>query len=371
MNIAFVVVKHIARGGGIERYTEELGSRLVRRGHGVRVYSMRHYSRVDPWHKGMRVIGVPGLPFAAAEKLSAGLTAGIHAGLAPWADVVHLHSVAAGVMGGFTRLCGKPTLVQFHGIEWQRARWSGFGSAVLKVLERSSVRCNRHFTAVSQTQCDYFRRVYGIEPSLIPGGAEVKTAPEAREIFALGLEPRRYILFASRLVREKGAHFLVEAFSRLATTDRLVIAGHAPEADAYRGELRRLAGNDPRIVWPGFVEGRRLEELYGHARIYVLPSNLEGLSLSLLEAMGYGTCCLVSDIPENVEGLADAGLTFQRDDAGDLAAKLQTLLDDPAAARAYGARASVRVRERFSWDRITDAFELAYQDMLHGKARHE
>ena len=363
MKIAFAVVKHVARGGGIERYTEELGARLARRGHGVRVYSMRHYGALDPEYRGMRVVGVPSIPLAACEKVSASIASVLHASMSSWADILHLHSVGPGFMGWLPRLRRKPAVVQFHGIEWRRARWSRFGSAVLKSLERATVRCNRRFTAVSETQCAYLRDTYGIEARCIPGGADVKTAPEPRELLALGLEPRRYALFASRLVREKGAHYLVEAFRRLDTTNRLVIAGDVPGAAAYRDELRRLAGDDSRIVWPGFVQGRLLEELIGHARVYVQPSDLEGLSLALLEAMGYGTCCLASDIPENVEALGDAGATFRRGDAGDLAAKLRTLMGDPAAAAAYGARAVARIREHFSWDRVADAFEGFYREI--------
>ncbi len=369
MKIAFAVVKNVARGGGIERYTEELGSRLAQRGHEVRVYSTRHYGELVPEYKGMQIIGVPSIPLSACEKLSAGVASVLHASLSPWADIIHLHSVGPGVMGWLPSLCRKPSLVQFHGIEWRRARWSRFGSVVLKGLEQATVRCNRRFTAVSETQCSYFQDVYGIKVRFIPGGATVKPVPEPRDILSLGLEPRRYVLFASRLVREKGAHYLVEAFRRLGTTDRLVIAGDVQGAEAYREELHRLAGGDPRIIWPGFVEGRLLEELVGHARVFVLPSDLEGMSLALLEAMGYGTCCLASDIPENIEALGDAGLTFRREDPVDLAAKLQTLLDDPASVQVYGERAAARVCERFSWDRVADEFECWYQEILKGKAR--
>lgn len=364
MKIAFAVVKNIARGGGIERYTEELGSRLVRRGHEVRVYSTRHYGALVPEHKSMHIIGVPSIPVTACEKLSAGIASTLHASLTSWADIIHLHSVGPGVMGWLPRLRHKPSLVQFHGIEWRRARWSSFGSVVLKNLERATIRCNHCFTAVSETQCAYFKDMYGIEARFIPGGADEKPVPEPKEILTLGLQPRRYVLFASRLVREKGAHYLVDAFRRLDTEDRLVIAGDVQGADAYRDELHRLAGNDPRIIWPGFVEGRLLEELVGHARVFVLPSDLEGLSLALLEAMSYGTCCLASDIPENIEALGSAGLTFHREDAADLAAKLQSLLGDDEAVDAYGAKALVRARDRFSWDRITDEFEEYYRELL-------
>lgn len=364
MKIAFAVVKHIAQGGGIERYTEELGARLVARGHEVRVYSLRRHGRVDPWHRGMRIIGVPSLPATSCEKLSASILALLHACVLPWADIVHMHTVCPGAMGWFARLCGKPALVQFHGIEWQRSRWSRTGLSVLKFLEWWTVRNNRHFTAVSHAQCAYFQNAYGIETCYIPGGADLKEIRPARELSALGLEPRRYVLFASRLVREKGAHHLIQAFRRVEGPWRLVIAGDVCGTDAYKQELRRLAGNDARIIMPGFIQGPLLEELYSHARLFVQPSDVEGLSLALLEAMGRGICCLVSDIPENIEAIADGGVTFRRGDADDLAVRMQDLLDHPGIADAYGIRAAARVRDEYVWDRVADEFERYYRDIL-------
>jgi glycosyltransferase involved in cell wall biosynthesis len=367
MNIAFAVVKHIALGGGIERYTAELGARLVRRGHAVRVYTMRSYGPAPRWHEGMRIVRLPCIPLTSCEKLSASILGVLHAALSPWADIVHLHSIAPGAMGWFARLCHKPTVLQFHGVEWQRARWSPLGSAVLHALERCSVRVNGHFTAVSRAQCDYYRRTYGIEARYIPGGAVVEPPVEPRELATLGLVPGHYALFAARLVREKGAHYLIEAFRRLDTRAKLVIAGDVRGADAYRQELHRLAGGDGRIVWPGFVQGRLREELFSHARVLVQPSDVEGLSIGVLEAMGRGTCCLVSDIPENVEAVGADGITFRRGDVGDLAAKLGDILDGRDTDAGRGARTMARVRDEYSWDRIADAFERYYREVAAGR----
>lgn len=361
MNIAFAVVKNIGCGGGIEKYTAELGAHLARRGHGVRVYSMRHYGPVAPVCQGMRIIGVPCVRRVAMEKLSASTVAMLHAGLSPWADIVHAHTVGPGIMGWFTRLCGKVTVVQFHGVEWRRSRWSTFGARVLRSLERGTVRCNRQFTAVSRAQCEYYTKTYGLAVKYIPGGAEIKPAPAPREILALGLEPRRYILFASRLVREKGAHYLIAAFRRLGVDDKLVLAGDAPGCEAYKQELRRLAGDDPRVIWTGFVGGRLLEELFCHARVFVQPSDVEGLSVALLEAMSYGTLCLVSDIPENIEAVDCHGLHFRRGDTDDLAAKLGALC---AGQCRDAPQAAVHVAQRYSWDTIAAEFERYYAGLL-------
>ncbi len=364
VNIAFVVVKNICRGGGIEKYTEELGTRLVQRGHNVRVYSMCNYGKIEPMHRGMEIIGVPCIPLTQCEKLSAGILGVAHAAISPWADIVHLHTVGPGAMGWFTRLCRKPSLIQYHGLEWKRGRWGGFGRAALRTLEKWSVLVNSNFTAVSRTQCEFFEETYGIQTRYIPGGSQVRSRRPAREIYALGLEPKGYVLSASRLVREKGAHYLIPAFRRLPTTDKLVIAGDAVGESSYKQELKALSGDDPRIVFTGFVDGPLLEELFAYARVYVQPSDMEGLSLSLLEAMSCGTDCLVSDIPENIEAVDTHGVTFRRGDIDDLEAKLRDMVCTDQAPEDRSQGAVARTRECYSWDQVADEFERYYQDIL-------
>ncbi|HEY3418251.1 MAG TPA: glycosyltransferase family 4 protein [Armatimonadota bacterium] len=363
MNIAFAVVKHIARGGGIEKYTEELGTRLVERGHQVRVYSMRHYGPVTQEYRGMEIVTVPSLFLPQGQKISAGLYSSIHASLDRWADVIHLQHVCPGAMAWFTRMCRKPSVIQYHGLEWKRSRWGSFGAAVLKGLERWSVLVNTHFTAVSAQQCQYFRDTYNINVSYIPTGAEIKPHVDAQEITALGLHPQRYILFAARLVRDKGAHYLIPAFRRLMTDYTLVIAGDTSGNNEYKQELLDLAGDDPRILFPGYVEGRLLHELFSNALMYVLPSEIEGLSIALLEAMSYGLCCLVSDIPENLEALGGCGFTFQNRNIDDLSRQLQHIMANPQATNQYARHAVARVAEHYSWDRVTDQFEQLYQEI--------
>jgi glycosyltransferase involved in cell wall biosynthesis len=361
MKIAFVVVKHIARGGGIEKYTEELGAQLVARGHQVRVYSMRHYGEVLPAHRGMAIRTVPCLPLPQCEKLTSSLFGVAHAALTSWADLIHLHHVGPGALGWLPLLCHKPTVLQYHGLEWKRSRWGGVGARVLKGLEWWSVRVNRHFTAVSQVQCEYFRDTYGINVRYIPSGTNINTPPPPQAIRSLGLEPGRYVLFASRLVHEKGAHHLIAAFRRLDTSCKLVVAGDVAGASAYKQELLTLAGGDPRILFPGFVEGRLLEELFGHARVYVQPSEIEGLSIALLEAMSYGLCCVISDIPENREATNDLGLTFRSGDVDDLVRTLGialTLRDGADEAARH------HVLTHYSWEHIADEFEAYYAELL-------
>lgn len=365
LRVAFLVVKNIARGGGIEKYTLELGSRLVNLGHDVTVFSMDHYGDVPSEIEGMHIIPVPSLNTSALEKLSASATAAFHLLVKGGQyDVIHCHSVAAGAFAPFLRLRGYRCLLQMHGIEWQRNRWNAFGKNMLKFLERVSLMGNQAHTAVSNTQCNFFRDKHGINMRYIPTGAEIKPHHDVQEIQKMGLEPQRFVLFASRLVQEKGAQYLIPAFRQLETDCKLVIAGDAKGEEAYKQELKTLAGDDPRIIFPGFVEGRALQELFSNAAVYVQPSEIEGLSIALLEAMSYGNCCLVSDIPENREAIGEAGFTFKNKDVSDLSEKLSALLDSPESRNSVAAKARARVESSYNWDKIALEFEEMYAQMM-------
>jgi glycosyltransferase involved in cell wall biosynthesis len=354
------------RGGGIEKYTSELGSRLVQRGHNVTVYTMRHYGDVPKHYQGMRIVSVPSLATPCLQKLSCSATAAFNSIWNKY-DIVHLHSFAPGAFAWLPKIRGAKCVLQLHSLEWKRKRWGSIGSSVVKILEKLALSQSHINTAVSQTQCAFYRTQRGIEMRYIPTAADVKPKTEANEIYKLGLEPNKYILFACRLVPEKGAHYLVSAFRKLDTDMKLVIAGDAQGAAEYRNKIFDLAGGDERILFPGFVEGRLIDELFSHCYVYVQPSEVEGLSLSILEAMSYGNCCLVSDIPENLEAIGNAGFYFTNKNVDDLAARLRWLLENTEEVEAVNAGARERIRQYYSWESISKQIEKLYLGILNGQ----
>lgn len=364
MKIAFCVLKNITYGGGIEKYTLELGSRLVQRGHQVTVYSMRHYGEVSTSYSGMHIISVPSLIIPCMQKLSCSAIAAVKATLGKAFDIMHFHSIAAGSFAWLPRLRGQRCVLQMHGIEWKRSRWGKAGSKVLKFLEKLALPQADACTAVSKAQCDFFLKHYGVKMQYIPPATNIKLKTKAKEILQLGLKPKNYILFAARLVREKGAHYLIPAFERLNTDMKLVIAGDINGQGNYKTDLLALANGDSRILLPGFVEGRRLEALFSHAYLYVQSSELEGLSIALLEAMSYGNGCLVSDIPENLEAIGDTGFHFISKNVDSLEQQLNWLLRHPQDVAAAGMRAKERVRLHYSWEIVTEQIEDLYRSVL-------
>jgi len=368
MRIAFSVVKNIIGGGGIEKYTSELGSRLVQRGHEVTVYTMRHYGDVPERHLGMRIVSVPSFAAPCLQKLSCSVTAAIKSSMEKY-DIVHMHSFPPCAFAWLPKLRGAKCVLQVHGLglEWKNKRWGTITWSIVKILEKLALSQSHINTAVSRTQCSLYRTQRGVEMQYIPTAADVKPKTEAREIFRLGLEPSKYIFFACRLVPEKGVHYLVSAFRRLDTDMKLVIAGDTQRATEYRKKVFELAGSDSRIVFPGFADGRLLEELFSHCYVYAQPSEAEGLSMSILEAMSYGNCCLVSDIPANLEAIGDAGFQFANKNVDDLADRLRWLIKHRDEVEAVNAGAKERIRQHYSWQSICEQIEKLYLSILNGQ----
>jgi glycosyltransferase involved in cell wall biosynthesis len=365
MHIAYIAVKGIPIGGGIEKVTEEIGSRLVKKDHQVTVYSSRDYGTSDCLYKGMQIKTVPSINTKAFHKLSICFQAtreALRNGNRP--DVVHVHAVGPSAFSIFPRMKGIPTIVQTHGVEWMRDKWGIIGKTFFRLSDYTVAYFPTKATAVSKVQKKYYEDRFGKEIVYIPNGVSPVDYCAPEWIFDQGLSPNKYILFAARLVEEKGAHFLIPAFRAIDTDMKLVIAGDAAHAEPYKAKLRQLAGDDPRILFTGFLTGKPMEELFSNAYLFCLPSTLEGLPVALLDAMNYGNCCLSSDIPENLEAIEDFGYTFRNRDADDLQRVLKDLIEHPEKVEAKKKAAMEHVRKNYSWDRVADQMEELYKSVI-------
>ena len=215
---------------------------------------------------------------------------------------------------------------------------------------------------VSRALQQRYREVHGIDAVYVPNGGVLRDPFPPRKILEWGLEPGRYILFLGRFSPEKGCHLLVHAYEQLDTKVKMVMAGASSYCDDYSRELRTHAGD--RIKMLDWVSGETLDELLTNAMLFVLPSDLEGLSLALLDAMGAGLCVLTSDVPENREVVDGAGFTFQRGNSTDLADRLRFLIANPALRDAAGRAAKEKIREHYQWPKIAADIEKAYLDMM-------
>ena len=379
LNIAMLGHKHmLSREGGVEIVVYELATRLSARGHQVVCYdrSTQHVSGETELDRRTEVSGVKIIPVWTVEKkglaaMTSSFSAALRVGKSP-VDVVHIHAEGPAAMCGLIRKLGKKgsrdrangrkknerkprIIVTIHGLDWQRAKWGGFASRYIKFGEKQAVKKADEIIVLSSALQDYFRKEYGRETRFIPNGV-TKPIPEPANIITekWGLEKDSYILFLGRIVPEKGLRYLVEAYRTLHTDKKLVIAGGSSDTEAFMVELKEMSEGDERIIFTGFQQGRVLEELYSNSYVYVLPSDLEGMPLSLLEAMSYGNCCVVSDIPECVEVVEDRAAVFKKADVEDLRRVLQELLDDPETVKQYKSRAADFICQKYNWDDVVD-----------------
>ena len=375
MKIAMFGHKRVpSREGGIEIVVEELTGRMVAQGHQVTCYNRRghHVSGAEfdtgrqKDFQGVKLKSVWTFDKKGLAAVTSSFFAAICASFSS-ARVVHIHAEGPAFMCWLPRLFGKRVVVTVHGLDWQREKWkNGFGSKYIHAGEKMAVKLAHEIIVLSKNTQDYFMETYGRETVFIPNGVnkpEIRPAEQITEKF--GLHKDGYFLFLGRLVPEKGVHYLVEAFLKTKTDKKLVIAGGASGTDGYIKGLKELAKDDERIIFTGFVQGQMLEELYSNAYVYVLPSDVEGMPLSLLEAMSYGNCCLTSTIAECTEVVEDKAVVFQKSDVAALADALQKLSDEPALVASYKATARDFICEKYDWNTVTDkTMELYHENSV-------
>lgn len=354
----------ISKYSGIESYYEEVGRRLADRGHEVTVYCRNYFTPKLEKHNGMRLVRLPTIRSKHLETLIHTILSTVHA-LTQHYDLVHYHALGPALFSFIPRLLRAKSAVTVQGLDWQRKKWGRVAAAVLRAGERASVQLPDATMVVSRTLQRHYREKHGIETLCVPNGGVLRDRSEPNKILEWGLEPGKYVLFLGRFSPEKGCHLLVEAFEHLDTDVKLVMAGAGSYCDDYSRELRTHASDRIRML--GWVSGETLDELLTNAMIFVLPSDLEGLSLALLDAMGAGLCVLTSDVPENRELVDGAGFTFERGNAADLAEHLKLLIASPAVREAAGKTARRRIEEHYQWQQIAEDIESAYFEVLGWK----
>ncbi len=340
--------------GGVEVVVEELAPRLVAMGCEVTCYNrtgcdnggLTEYKGVKlkpvPTVKRKGLAAMPSIFFAARKETVGGY------------DIIHYHAEGPCFWMWIPHLFGKRCVATIHGIDHMRQKWgSGIGSKYIKMGEKMAVKHASEIIVLSESVQEYFKKTYGRETVFIPNGVsrpEIRDAKEITEKF--GLKKDDYILFLGRIVPEKGLRYLIEAYKGLCVDKKLVIAGGSSDTDEFTKELRELTAGNKNVIFTGFVAGRLREELYSNAYVYVLPSDLEGMPLSLLEAMSYGNCCVVSDIEECAEVVEDKAVVFRQSDVSDLQKKMQGICNEPSTVQKYKNDAAEFICKKYEWDDV-------------------
>lgn len=361
LRIAMLGHKRIpSREGGVEIVVSELSTRMAELGHDVTCYNRKGHhvsgeefdSETVSEYNGVRIKSVFTVQKGGLAAVTSSIFASIKAAFGKY-DVVHFHAEGPCAMLWLPKLFGKRCIATIHGLDHQRAKWGKFASFYIKFGEKCAAKFADEIIVLSENVKDYFLSNYSRKTVFIPNGICAPQRTKAKEITErFDLNKDEYILFLGRLVPEKGIRYLIESYKKVDTEKKLVIAGGASDTAEFEKELKTAASEDSRIMFTGFVQGRVWEELYSNAYLYVLPSDVEGMPLSLLEAMSYGNCCLTSDIPECACVTGDYGFTFRKGDVEDLKDKLQFLCDNPEETEWCKAHCSEYICNKYSWDDV-------------------
>ena len=372
MKIAYIGQKGIpATFGGIEFHIDELSRRLVKRGHRVDVYVRDWYTNKNlRQYQGVKLIHTPTIKTKHLDAFIHSLTSSLHSIFQDY-DIIHYHALGPTVFCWLPKIFRRKVVVTLHGLDWERGKWGIFAKTFLKFTERTATYIPDEIIVVSKAQKEYFESKYGRECIYIPNGVNIPQAKPTSGIIRekFGLNGEDYLLWMGRLTPEKRVDWLIKAFKEMksrATDLKLVIAGGSSATDKYVRKLKELARDDERIIFTGYVVGQQKEELFSNARLFVLPSYLEGLPVALLEAMSYRLPCLVSDIPPHREVISEGveGFLFQSNDFSDFVRKLRELLENPKRLKDIGENARRKVEREYNWEEVVRKTEKVYKNLI-------
>ncbi len=370
LNIAMLGHKRIpSREGGVEVVVEELSVRMAALGHqvtclnrsGHHVAGEEYDTVVGNIYKGVKLRNVPTINMRGFAAATASFFGALIAAFGRY-DVVHFHAEGPCAAMWIPKLFGKRCIATIHGLDHRRQKWGRFASHYIMRGERRAVKYADEIIVLSQNAKEYFKDTYGRDTVLIPNGVNRPVVMAPKEIRRkYEIDKDEYILYLGRLVPEKGLEYLIKAYKRIDTDKKLVIAGGSSDTKDYEEKIRALAADDPRIIFTGFVQGRTLDELLSNCYIYVLPSDIEGMPLTLMEAMSYGQCCLVSDIPEILDFIEDKAVTFRKGDIDDLRNRITQLVNSPDEVKKYREGVSSYVCDRFNWNKVVEETLTLYR----------
>lgn len=369
MKIVFIGQKGMpSEFGGIETHAEKLATQLVELGFDVSAYTRPWFTDKNKTeYKGVKLISIPTIKTKHLDAILHTFLASIHASFSKQ-DIIHYHGVGPALLAWVPKVLFSKAkvVVTFHCIDRLHQKWGRFAQFMLKLGESAANKFADKTIAVSQGLKKYCKDEYNNEAVYIPNGINLPQTSEPEIIKnEFGLEKNEYILMVSRLVRHKGAQYLIKAYNELNTDKKLVIVGGSSFTDDYVKELHELAKDNPNIIFTGFQSGKILDELFTNAYIFVHPSEAEGLPICVLEALSYGKCGLVSDIPENIEAISEFGYSFKNKDYKDLAELIKYLLDKPALVTKIGKQSQKYVLENYNWKDIVKNTGNLYKSLKY------
>jgi glycosyltransferase involved in cell wall biosynthesis len=346
--------------GGYETLVRHLAPYLVEAGHDVTVYCRTRSGGQRIWRtEGVRCIATPGHDSKSLSTLTFGMTATLDASFRRFDSILVLN-IANGFWFPALRASRTPFAVNTDGIEWERGKWSRIGRAIFRLGARMTARCADALICDSQAIGDIWKHRFGRESTYIPYGAPVLNDVARDQLDAIGLQSQSYLLVVARLAPENNIELTLDALELLADqAPHAVIVGSANFDSPIEARLQAMTTTG-RVLWLGHVDDQQLlTQLWSHCAVYVHGHSVGGTNPALLQALGAGAPTLALDTPFNAEVLPFAEDRYPRD-ARVLADRIRSVTTSPVRHAEMTRRGRSVVRERYSWDRVCQA----YADLL-------
>ncbi len=370
LRIAMIGQKGLpARYGGVETHVESIAVRLAARGHHVRAYcrSRLREDGAGDSYQGVELAYRPSIHSKHLDAASHAMLCAAESALLHSYDIVHLHGIGPAAFAPVAGLFGRRVVSTFHALDWRQVKWGARSKSFLRRGEAVGARRSDGLIAVSRLMQAHIQARHGVAAVYIPNGATLPSVtPGTAALDKYGLEPGGYLLTVGRIIPDRELHTLIEAFNQSRRPMNLVIVGSESPRTAYSERLLRMAGE--RVIFTGDVFGEPLQELYAHCLVYCLASRVEGLPVTVCEAMAHGRPLILSDIPENVEVGGDAARYFACGDVNALLQTIEDLVEDESGRNALGQTARRRCETTYNWDLVADQVEAFYYRVVSGTA---
>jgi glycosyltransferase involved in cell wall biosynthesis len=351
MRVVFIGTRGVpASYSGFETCVEQVGRRMVERGHDVTVFCRSsHYRDRPAQYLGMDLRYLPAMRQKHLETLSHTALSALRI---PRGTAVVCMGVGNAPVVRWLETRGGRVVFNVDGADWQREKWGRFARWYLRTSERMASNGRSLIIADAQAVQDYYRKTYGRETELVAYGADAPADRGTDALERFGLESKGYLLFVGRLVPENAPDDYLEGARLAGVPAPAVVVGDATYADAYQRSLRAAA--PPNAIFTGYQFGRAYQQLSAHAGLFVLAATVGGTHPVLVEQMAAGNTILARDTDSDREVLGDAGLYWNT--PAELAELLRAVWPDKSRRLELGECARQRAHDRYDWEEITNRY---------------
>ena len=355
--------------GGIEKHCEDLYSLLSQEGYEVMVYGRKYYTSAEiDEYKGIKIKKIPVLNIKGLETFIHSFISTVLACCSN-VDIIHFHAQGPTIFSWIPRIFCPHKKVVFtcHGIDWQRDKWNFIAKTIIRLGELASAVFPHNKICVSEYLSQYYSEKYNVKTEKIVNGVEIKEQiPEGDCCKKFNLSKNEYIMFVGRMVPEKAPDILIEAFKQVSSGKKLVIVGGEAGTDTYFAHLKKLAKDDERIVFTDYLYEKDIQEIYSNALCYISASKLEGLPITVLEAMSYGLPLVLSDIGPHSEVMqlnSNMGVSFKTNDINACKEAIEEILSKrPEELSAMSENSFNVVKKEFSWEKVSKLTDQVYRN---------